>query len=130
MTQYTPPPNHNASQQFTEYAPPPKPSGLAIASLVLAILGFCTGGLTGLIGLILGITAVIGINKSQGRISGSGLAIAGIVVGALSMLCLPLQIAMFLPAFTQARLGVKNARATGNLHQIDGALRQYANDNN
>src|ERR1035437_4067181 len=63
-------------------APPPlfvapaetKTSGMAIASLVLGILGIC--GITALVGLILGIVALVKINRSGGRLSGQGLAIA------------------------------------------------------
>jgi len=64
--------------------------GLAIASLVLGILAIVTfwtavGGIVlGLIGLILGIVAILGANK--GRNGGKGLAIAGVVVSVLGLL--------------------------------------------
>jgi hypothetical protein len=83
MTQYTPPP------------PPPFPlgygfadgrrrtNGVAIASLVLGILG-CVPFLTGLLAILLGI---IGIRKSRDPlVGGKGLAIAGMILGMVSVL--------------------------------------------
>jgi hypothetical protein len=72
-----PPPPHG-------YAPPPAPartSGMAIAALILGIAGCC--GITAPIGIILGFVALSSIRGSQGRLTGRGLAIAGIVTGFL-----------------------------------------------
>src|SRR5690349_12797133 len=44
-----------------------KTSGLAIASLILGPLGIFCIGITSLVGLVLGIVAIVTINKSQGR---------------------------------------------------------------
>ncbi len=60
-----------------------KNSGLAIASLVLGLL-FCVP-FASLVGLILGIVALNQIKNSGGAIQGRGMAIAGIVLGAISM---------------------------------------------
>ena len=71
---------------------PPAPAAgtrlslLAAASLVLGILGFCTAGLGGLAAMPLGLVAWLRIGKPENRLRGSGLAIAGIVVGALAVL--------------------------------------------
>lgn len=67
-------------------APVQQTSGMAIASLVLGILGFCTGGITSLIGLILGIVSMAQISASKDKLRGSGLAIAGIVVSVISVI--------------------------------------------
>ncbi|MBN1809488.1 MAG: DUF4190 domain-containing protein [Planctomycetes bacterium] len=69
---------------------PKKTSGLAVGALILGILAFISGfmfigGLLGLVGLILGIAAIPGIKKDE-RLSGKGLAIAGIVLSILGML--------------------------------------------
>jgi len=65
------------------------PVGLAVASLVLGILGIITsfilvGGLLGLLAVILGFIA-LGKAK-RGEAGGRGLAIGGIVAGALALL--------------------------------------------
>lgn len=67
---------------------PQKTSGLAIASLVLSILGFLgswfvLGGLFALIGLVLGIIALVQTRKGAG---GKGMAIASVILSSLSML--------------------------------------------
>lgn len=72
-----------------------KTSGLAIASLILAITGFiCLPILGPILGLILGIVAKSQIKKSSGQVEGGGLATAGIV---LSVLAIVLVIAVGIP---------------------------------
>jgi hypothetical protein len=62
------------------YAPrSPTTSGKAIASLVLGILW--VGGLGSLLALILGYSARGDIKRSNGWVSGNGMAVAGIVLG-------------------------------------------------
>lgn len=66
----------------------PLPKGLAVASLVLGILGvltswFLLGGLLGLVAVILG-GVTLGKVK-RGEADGKGLAIGGIVTGAVAM---------------------------------------------
>jgi hypothetical protein len=68
MTQFNPP----TFGQPIKPVVPHRTSPLAITGLILGIFGFCTGGLLGLVGLILGIVAIVSINKSQGLIGGSG----------------------------------------------------------
>lgn len=58
----------------------PRLSGLAVTSLVLGLLG-CTSVLA----LIFGLIALNQINSSAGRLTGKGMAIAGIVLGGLGM---------------------------------------------
>ncbi len=59
-----------------QFPAPQKTNGLAIAALVCSF--FC-----GLLGIIFGIIAISQINKTNGN--GKGLAIAGICIGAVSM---------------------------------------------
>lgn len=53
---------------------------------VLAIVGLVLSFFVSLVGLILSIVALVQINGSNGTQKGKGLAIAGIIIGALSML--------------------------------------------
>ncbi len=62
-----------------------KTSGLAVASLVLGIAGFFTLGLGGIVGLVLGCVGLSGIRRSEGRLTGRGLAIAGIATSGASI---------------------------------------------
>lgn len=75
------------SSQTTPSAPAqPKTSGLAIASIVLGIAGLCTVGLTGIVGIILGIIALKKIGRSGGQVAGRGLAIGGLVASIVTLL--------------------------------------------
>jgi hypothetical protein len=64
---------------------PPKTNGMAVASLVLSILGFiCFLGLISAgAAIILGVIARRKIRESGGAEKGDGLALAGIIVGAV-----------------------------------------------
>jgi serine/threonine protein kinase len=65
---------------------PPQTSGLAIASLVLGILGLCSLGLTAIPAVICGHIALSRIGKSANRLTGSGIAIGGLVTGYVPVL--------------------------------------------
>lgn len=118
-------------------APPPgmaavepqrKTSGLAIASLVLGVLGFFTAGLTAIVGLVLGIIALVQINRNQSRLSGMGLAIAGTCISGFMVLLLPVMAAMLLPALARAKQRAQSINCMNNVKQINLALIMYAND--
>jgi hypothetical protein len=66
-----------------DFAPPPesRTSVLAILSLVCSLVCIVPG--LGLLGAILGISALFSISRSQGAVKGSGLAAAGIAIGLL-----------------------------------------------
>lgn len=55
-----------------------KTSGMAIASLVLGLTTLCTFGVTGIVGIILGIVALVQIGQPRSHLKGNGLAAAGI----------------------------------------------------
>lgn len=102
-----------------------KTSGKAIASIVLGVLSLVTCLLTGIPAIILGILGLSNISKSQGRITGQGLAVAGIVLGALGTLATPLVgilAALALPALNMARETAREANAANQLIQVSRAL--------
>jgi prepilin-type processing-associated H-X9-DG protein len=109
--------------------PPPKTSALAIASLVLGPLGLLTCGIASLVGLILGIIALVRINNSQGRIGGQGLALAGTVVSGVFLLLAPISLALVLPAFARAKQKASAVQCMNNVRQLNLGLIMYANDN-
>jgi hypothetical protein len=109
--------------------PPARTSVLAIVSLALGILGVCSAGLTGVLGLILGIIALVKINRSQGQLGGKGLAIAGTCVSGVFVLLLPLMLAIAIPNFVKARTTAQRNACINNLRQLDGAKEQWALEN-
>jgi Domain of unknown function (DUF4190)/zinc-ribbon domain len=76
-----------------------KTSGLAIASLGLGILGINLCGIPCIIGIILGTVAISKINKSEGQLTGKGLAIGGIAFGSVSLVLILSLAAIAIPNF-------------------------------
>jgi prepilin-type processing-associated H-X9-DG protein len=108
---------------------PSKTSVLAIASLVLGILGLCSFGLTALLGLILGVVSMVRINRSNGALKGSGVALAGTVVSGVFLLMLPVFAGLLLPALAKAKSKATAIRCMNSMRQLGLAARLYADDN-
>jgi prepilin-type processing-associated H-X9-DG protein len=107
---------------------PPKTSGLAIASLVLAILSPFTCFISAIPAIILGIVSLVKISKSSGQLKGTGLAIASI---ALPVVLLPVALCfmgIFIPAFGRARLIAFRFQCGANMSSLGRAMLIYAND--
>jgi hypothetical protein len=105
---------------------------MAIASLVLGILGLVCTPLCaplGLIGLVLGIIGTVRASQSPQRFGGRGLAIAGICTGGASLLVAPLAVALLLPSFANWSEGLSRTIATSNLVAVERVLKSYAGDN-
>lgn len=110
-------------------AAPPKTSGLAVTSLVLGCLGLISCGITAVIGLGLGIIALLRINKSNGQLGGRGLALAGTIVSAA---VLPLGLisgGIILPQVAKAKQKAAGIICMSNVKQLNLGLIMYANDN-
>ena len=126
-----PPPDTIASP----YGPPAQPlrTGMAVAALVLGILGLFTCLPAGVVGLILGIIALVRANSEPQRYGGGGMAIGGIVTGALGVLLFPVMIgfmmAILLPSLSRARELAKRAVDSANLRGVGQSLAIYAHDN-
>jgi hypothetical protein len=121
----SPPP---ISESYLASEGPAKTSGLAITSLILGALGFC--GITAVAGLILGIIAMVKINKSNGRLKGSGLAIAGVCLSGVMLLLSVMLSAMMLPALAKAKDKAQTINCVNNMKQLALAVRIYSGDNN
>lgn len=103
-------------------------SGLAVASLVLGIAGIFCSAVTALPGLILGIVALVKINRSEGRLTGSGLAIGGICTSAVFLMFIPITVAMLMPALSRARATAVSVVCKSNLHDLSMGMMMYRND--
>jgi hypothetical protein len=105
-----------------------KMSGMAIASLVLGVLGWVTLGLGSLLGLILGIVAMVRIGRSRGALRGNGVALAGTIVSGTFLLIVPILAAMLLPALAKAKAKAQGIYCMNNLKQLGLGTIMYAND--
>ncbi|MCS7055986.1 MAG: DUF4190 domain-containing protein [Thermoflexales bacterium] len=86
LAQHPPPPQLPPPGAPYPDALMPRTNPWAIISLTFSILGWCgLFGIGGLIGIITGIIARNEILTSYGTQSGEGLAIAGIILGALNV---------------------------------------------
>jgi prepilin-type processing-associated H-X9-DG protein len=107
-----------------------KTSGLAIAALVLGILGFFTFALTALPGLILGIIAYVQIENRKDSLTGKGMAIGGVVTSAIALVMIPFLIlpAILFPVFAKAREKARQSTCQSNVKEICIAFNMYAQD--
>lgn len=123
----TPPPIHGQPYALT----PPQTSGTAIASLILGCLGFLTCGLTGIPAVICGHIARSQIGKSAGRLTGGGMATAGLITGYLTcvlLLTAPVLAGIALPVFGEVRERGNQTKALSQIKQVGTACRIYAID--
>lgn len=116
------PPRHALSPPLIE---PQRAKGLAIWALVLGIIGIIpiVGLATGLIGLALGITALVKKTKSK------GLAVAGTILGALAALMIPIHLIILTASMTGMKFGAKTVVCTSNLKTIGVAIASYQQKN-
>jgi prepilin-type processing-associated H-X9-DG protein len=106
----------------------PKTSGLAIASLVCSLLG-CTG-IGAVAGLILGFVALSQIKKSAGKMTGRGLAIAGVIISAIVIvLGIVFMLAIAIPWLAGARDLSTAVQSENNIKQLYRAALVYETDN-
>jgi type II secretory pathway pseudopilin PulG len=106
--------------------------GFAVASLVLGILSLPTIGLLGvgaMAAVVLGVVALVKARNAPGEYGGSGLAIAGIVLAALSIVVMPFIIgivaAIAIPSFLRARISANESAVIGDIRTVISAEAAY-----
>ena len=114
----------------TTPAPAAKTSGLAITSMVLGILSFCTFLLTAPLAFILGIVSLVLISKSKGQLKGTGFAVAGIVTPIVALPFIAIMMGIMMPALARVRMISYRMVCGTNLAGLGKAINLYADDNN
>jgi type IV pilus assembly protein PilA len=100
------------------YAGQPQTSGKAVASLVCGIINIFP---LFIIAIVLGHIALSEIKKSAGRLKGEGLAIAGLVLGYLGIVAIPIILiiaAIAIPNLLRAKIAANEASAVGSVRNL------------
>ena len=110
--------------------------GMAIASVVLGVLGLPTFGLLfigGLIGLTLGIVALLKTRSAPLEYGGKGIAIAGIIINSLAVVVMPFVLgivaAIAIPSLLRARVAANESASIGDTRTMISAQIAYASAN-
>jgi hypothetical protein len=106
-------------------------AGIAVASLVLGILGLIMIGPLGSIpAVICGHMGISRIRKNPEALSGDGMAIAGLVMGYMQIgfmvLIVPMLAAIAIPSFVKARETSQRMACINNMRMLDSAKEQSA----
>lgn len=105
-----------------------KTSGMAIASLVLAILSPFTCFITAIPAIIMGIVVLVKISQSRGQLKGTGLAITGIALPVVLVPVFAILMGILMPALFRVRAISHRMVCAANLSGLGRAMLIYAND--
>jgi hypothetical protein len=97
-------------------------SGMATVSLILGVVSLCGGFFTGVPAVIVSVLSLRSIRRSQGRLKGNGVAIAGLVFGLFGSV---VPILVILPVQDQTNRIV----SSNNLKQMSLAILSYSDAN-
>jgi type IV pilus assembly protein PilA len=114
-------------------APSPTLDGKAALSFCLGILAIVPLGIfAGIPAVILGHLSRAAVRASAGRLKGSGLAAAGLTMGYLSVLMLPIVILtwMAIPRVFHGQIATNEASALNTLRSINDAATTYRVEHN
>ncbi len=122
------PPSQYPAQYYQQ--PQPPTDGKATASLVFGILSIlCFGVLAGIPAIILGHLSRGEVKRSMGRLSGAGMALAGLIMGYVSIgITLLLIPAIMLPNILRARVSANEAAAASTLRTINTSQVTYSTE--
>ena len=108
----------------------PRTEWLATLSLVLGMLSFALWLLTAIPAIVCGHLALGRIKRSDGTLSGRGLAIAGLVLGYSMIMMLPILAGLAVPVFMGVQQKAQQMQSVNNLRQVVIVLKTYASDHN
>jgi len=119
------PPGFGFETSSAPYTGPTETSGKAIGSLICGLVFFFFP--TAIAAIILGHLSLGDIRRSGERLTGSGLATTGLVLGYVGISVIPIMIvaAIAIPNLLRARMAANEASAVGSLREIDTAATIY-----
>ncbi len=118
------------------YPGPVTTSGMAVASLILGILGILTsclgiGIILGILALVFGVMAINRVDNPTNRLSGRGMAMAGAIMGGIAccMLVVSILAGILLPALGSARKTAYRIKSNASLRAIHQTMVVNAQSN-
>jgi type IV pilus assembly protein PilA len=123
----TPPPVPSSGVAHPAPGAPAETSGKAIVSLICGLLFFLLP--FSIVAIIFGHLSLSDIRKSAGRLTGQGIAIAGLVLGYLGIAAIPVILiiaAIAIPNLLRARMEANEASALGSIRTLVAAEVGYA----
>ncbi len=125
-TQMTP----QSPQSYGQPLPQAQTDGKATTSMILGILSLlCFSILTGIPAIILGHMSRSNIRKSVGRLKGEGMALAGLILGYVSVaLFIPtvlITVAITIPNLLRARISANESSALSTVRTLSTAEATY-----
>jgi type II secretory pathway pseudopilin PulG len=109
---------------------------MAMAAMILGILAIPSFGcfiIGGVLAIVLGAIAYSRTNKEPETYGGRGMAIAGIILGAVSFVMIPIIgiiSAIAIPSLLRARVAANESAAIGDLRTVISGEAAYASQNN
>jgi type IV pilus assembly protein PilA len=102
--------------------------GGAIASMILGIASFalCLNVFTGIPAIILGHISLSKIKKSMGRLKGEGMALAGLIMGYISLPFILVFAAVLIPNLLRARISANESQAMSTVRTINTSQVTYS----
>jgi len=99
-------------------------SGKAIVSLICGLLFFLLP--FSIVAIIFGHLSLSDIRKSAGRLTGEGMAIAGLVLGYVGIAAIPIIAAISIPNLLRARMAANESSAESTIRTLVSAEMAYA----
>jgi hypothetical protein len=110
----------------------PTIDGKAMASVLLGVLSIVLSIFAGIPAVVLGHLSRASVRRSQGRLKGSGLALAGLIMGYVSLALFPVVLftGMAIPHLFRGQIAVNEASALNTLRSINYAATTYHVEHN
>ena len=123
-SQYSPQYPPQAQQRYQ----PAQTDGGAVASMILGIASFalCLSFITGIPAIILGHISLSKIKKSMGRLKGEGMALAGLILGYISLPFILIIAAIAIPNMLRARISANESAAASTVRTINTTQVTYS----
>jgi type IV pilus assembly protein PilA len=123
-------PRLNVPPQRQAYPGQQETDGKAVGSLILGILALLPflWVVAGIPAIILGHLSRAGINKSMGRLKGAGMALAGLIMGYISLAAIPILIvaAIAIPNLLKARIDANERAALSTVRTLNTTQITYS----